>query len=156
MDKIYEGVEMEIKKVEGSYPEEFEKLRGGTFINLYPEKIVTDDESDNYEYYQQFVYELRMDKLEEIARKMEEQILREEKHEALKTLVVTTKNGNVFDANLDARVNMNSAISASETSGKTESAWKLADNTVKTITLEELKEAHALAILAVGEIVTKG
>jgi hypothetical protein len=31
---------MEIKQVEGSYPEEFEYLRNGTFINLYPPKII--------------------------------------------------------------------------------------------------------------------
>ena len=29
---------MEIKQVEGSYPKEFEYLRNGTFINLYPTK----------------------------------------------------------------------------------------------------------------------
>ena len=54
MDKIYEGVEMEIKKVQGAFPEEFEKLRGGTFINLYPTKVVPEEENDNYEYYQYF------------------------------------------------------------------------------------------------------
>ena len=43
---------MEIKKVEGSFPQEFEELRGGTFINLYPVK--KDGDGDNYEYFQCF------------------------------------------------------------------------------------------------------
>ena len=52
---------MEIKQVEGSYPEEFEYLRNGTFINLYPtknNKIDKDNEGANnnlYTYYQTFV-----------------------------------------------------------------------------------------------------
>ena len=45
---------MEIRKVQGAFPEEFEKLRGGTFINLYPTKVVSKEENDNYEYYQYF------------------------------------------------------------------------------------------------------
>lgn len=43
---------MEIKKVEGSFPQEFEELRGGTFINLHPVK--KDGDGDNYEYFQCF------------------------------------------------------------------------------------------------------
>ena len=45
---------MEIKKVQGAFPEEFEKLRGGTFINLHPTKVISEEENDNYEYYQYF------------------------------------------------------------------------------------------------------
>ena len=52
---------MEIKQVEGSYPKEFEYLRNGTFINLYPtknNKPDKDNEGTNnnlYTYYQTFV-----------------------------------------------------------------------------------------------------
>lgn len=49
---IHQGEKMEIKKVEGSFPQEFEELRGGTFINLYPVK--KDGDGDNYEYFQCF------------------------------------------------------------------------------------------------------
>lgn len=62
-------------------------------------------------------------------------------------------NGHVFDANETARTNMMAAILAAELIGKTEESWKLADNSVVVVTLAQLKEALALAIQAVGEIV---
>ena len=52
---------MEIKKVEGSYPVEFEELRGGTFINLYPTKV--DGEGDLYEYWQHFTLRSDVEKV---------------------------------------------------------------------------------------------
>ena len=64
----------------------------------------------------------------------------------LATLTVTTSNGNVFDATLEARQNMADAIIASSTLGSTTTAWRMADNSEVLITLDELKEAHALAI----------
>lgn len=72
---------------------------------------------------------------------------------ALSTLTVTTSNGNTFDGNETARNNMMSAILSADLVGSTEDEWKLADNTTKVITLDELKEALALAIQKVGEIV---
>lgn len=71
----------------------------------------------------------------------------------LNSLTVTTTNGNTFDGNETARVNMTSAILASEVIGKTEDTWKLADNTSVVITITELKEALALSIQEVGRIV---
>lgn len=62
-------------------------------------------------------------------------------------------NGHVFDANETARTNMMAAILSAELIGKTEESWKLADNSVVLVTLAQLKEALALAIQAVGEIV---
>ena len=56
---------MEIKKVQGAFTEEFEKLRGGTFINLYPVKL--DGDGDNYEYWQHFTL---MDDVEKIKAEM--------------------------------------------------------------------------------------
>ena len=41
---------------------------------------------------------------------------------------------------------MADAILISESTGNTESIWRLADNTDKTITIAELREAHALAL----------
>jgi hypothetical protein len=77
-----------------------------------------------------------------------------EKVEQLSTLVVTTSQGNIFDGNETARLNMVSAIQSAELLGQISSNWKLADNTVKKISLNELKEALALSIQKVGEIVT--
>jgi len=72
---------------------------------------------------------------------------------ALQTITVTTSSGNIFDGNESARINMVSVIAVADIAGITEKQWKLADNTVKLITLAELKEALLLAILAVGEII---
>lgn len=77
------------------------------------------------------------------------------KMEQLNTLVVTTSQGNIFDGNETARNNMLSAITSADIIGKTEEEWKLADNTIKVVSLQELKEALALAIQQVGLIVRK-
>ena len=76
------------------------------------------------------------------------------KVEALNTITVTTSTGKVFDGNETARLNMLSAITAAGIVGQNSANWKLADNTVATVTLDELKQALALAIQRVGEIVT--
>ena len=76
-----------------------------------------------------------------------------EKELRLSHIVVTTSNGNVFDGNESARINMTSAIMSAELINKTEEYWKLADNSTKLITLDELKEALALSIQEVGNIV---
>ena len=76
------------------------------------------------------------------------------KVEQLNTLVVTTSQGNIFDGNETARLNMVSAIQSADLLGQISNNWKLADNTVKEISLNELKEALALSIQKVGEIVT--
>ncbi|MDN5054436.1 hypothetical protein [Aliarcobacter butzleri] len=76
------------------------------------------------------------------------------KVEQLNTLVVTTSQGNIFDGNETARLNMVSAIQSADLLGQISNNWKLADNTVKEISLNELKEALALSIKKVGEIVT--
>ena len=76
-----------------------------------------------------------------------------EKALRLSQLVVTTTNGNVFDGNETARNNMMSAIMSAELINKTEEYWKLADNSTKLVSLDELKEALALSIQEVGNIV---
>jgi hypothetical protein len=75
------------------------------------------------------------------------------KSDLLASITVTTQSGNTFDGNETARNNMMSAIMAADIIGQTESDWKLANNTVAHITLDELKEALALSIQRVGEIV---
>ena len=75
------------------------------------------------------------------------------KNVRLNSIVVTTTNGNVFDGNETARNNMISAIVSAELINKTEEYWKLADNSTKLVSLDELKEALALSIQEVGNIV---
>ena len=78
---------------------------------------------------------------------------RAEKRAALDSIIVVTKSGKSFDGNETARVNMLSAITASEISGQTEAGWKLADNTLAMVNVSEIKEALALSIMRVGQIV---
>lgn len=75
------------------------------------------------------------------------------KNELIARLAVTTQSGKKFDADEVARGRMLSAIQAAEFLGIDESEWKLADNSKQIITLDELKEAHALAIQALGQVV---
>lgn len=75
------------------------------------------------------------------------------KIEIIAKLTVTTQSGKVFDADETARGRMLSAIQAADFLGVNESEWKLADNSKEVITLDELKEAHALAIQALGQVV---
>ena len=143
---------MELKKVVGSEPSRFEKLRGGTFINVSKKEIEV-GENTLWEYYQLFTTELDEDRLIVIAKGIEESVLKQAKTDALNSITVTTKNGNTFDGNETARGNMTSAILASEVIGKTEDIWKLANNTSEVIAIDELKEALALSIQEVGRIV---
>ncbi len=143
---------MELKKVTGSEPSRFEKLRGGTFINVSKKEIEV-GESTLWEYYQLFTTELDEDRLEVIAKGIEESVLKQAKADALNSITVTTTNGNTFDGNETARGNMTSAILSAEVIGKTEDTWKLADNTSAVIAITELKEALALSIQEVGRIV---
>ena len=64
----------------------------------------------------------------------------------LETLTVTTTNGNTFDADNQARLDMQNAITASDFVGATETTWRMADDNEVLIELSELKEALALAI----------
>ena len=58
---------MEIKNVIGdNSPEVFEKLQGGTLINVQVEEVVTEDEVIKYSYKQLFTTETNEEKLEKI------------------------------------------------------------------------------------------
>ena len=62
---------MEIKKVIGdNSPEVFEKLQGGTLINVQVEEVITEDEVVKYSYKQLFTTETNEDKLENIKTRM--------------------------------------------------------------------------------------
>lgn len=78
------------------------------------------------------------------------QLVKQLRDEKISKLIVTTVSGKVFDADEKSRQRMADAILASETTGLPETQWKLADNTVSVVTYTELREAHALALQALG------
>lgn len=80
--------------------------------------------------------------------------LKELKQAAKSALTVTTQSGKVFDGNESARNNMLSAIQAGSFLNQESSYWKLADNTVVEVAIEELQEALTLSIQKCGSIVT--
>ena len=58
---------MEIKNVIGdNSPEVFEKLQGGTLVNVQVEEVVTEEEVVKYSYKQLFTTETNVDKLEKV------------------------------------------------------------------------------------------
>ena len=81
---------------------------------------------------------------------------RQAKELALSTITVTTTSGKVFDGREKDVSLMSGAIQAAEVLGLSEHQWKLHDNTVAVVTLAELKEALALAMVAIGTLKVGG
>lgn len=129
-------------------PDKVQVIGNKTYLNLDIKGISYSDENGNgvsmFEY-MQFKFPNSVSN---------EVLLKTEKEYKLQTIVVTTQNGNTFDGNETARNNMLSAITSAEFVGKTEEYWKLADNSTVLVQLPELKEALALSIQEVGNIVT--
>ena len=71
---------------------------------------------------------------------------------AIETMTVTIENGKEFDATEIARINMMSAVMSAEFMKLTETTWRLADNTETLVTLDELKEAVAVALATFGAL----
>lgn len=125
----------------------------GRFINILLDTIVDEYENVLYKYEQIEIDRFASDEAVVIAvEKLKKEIARKSKVATLSTITVEV-NGKVFDGNETARVNMNNAILVAGLVGQTEAEWKLADNTVAVVTLEEIKQALALSIQRVGEIV---
>jgi hypothetical protein len=82
-----------------------------------------------------------------------QQIATQAKIEALASVKVTTTSGNTFDGRDIDQQRMVSAILSSSVLNITETEWKLADNSRITVTIDELKEALALSIQAIGKII---
>ena len=57
-----------------------------------------------------------------------------------------------FDANERSRNLISQAVNASETLGMSTTSWKMADNTWKEVTLNQLREASAVGLVRHGEI----
>ena len=68
---------LELKKVTGSEPAKYEKLRGGTFINVLPTIVVLEDNTEMYEYYQMFTFESDTDRLQKLSEAMVIQVCKE-------------------------------------------------------------------------------
>ena len=70
----------------------------------------------------------------------------------LEKLSVKISTSKVFDANLEARQNLADAIIAADFLKIDKTKWRMFDNSEAIVTLDELKEAHALAILEYAKI----
>jgi hypothetical protein len=124
------------------------------YINIYIETITnTDNYSVSYKYEQVEVDKSTCEEAIAITvDKVKKRLAKETKVVALDTIIVEV-NGKVFDGNDKARLNILSAIQASQVVNMESTYWKLADNTVAEVTVEELKEALVLSIQRTGEIV---
>ena len=65
---------------------------------------------------------------------------------------VTTSTGKVFDGDEKSQDRMVRAIQIASITGQTTTNWKLADNSIVMVTLEELKEALTLAGQEMSEL----
>lgn len=67
------------------------------------------------------------------------------KERLVSRIKVTTSTGKVFDGDEKSQERILRAINIATITGDTTTQWKMADNTIIEVTLEELKEAIALA-----------
>lgn len=65
------------------------------------------------------------------------------RNEQVRNITVITKNGNTFDGDEDSQNRLSRAVSSSDVGEST--LWKLANNSIETVSHEELKEALRLA-----------
>lgn len=101
-------------------------------------------------------YQKYLDALKPTTEEIEAQnlsLLKLKKENELNNIKVTTTAGNEFDGNETARNNMVSAVLASDITGITTNNWKLADNSIKEVSVDEIKEALTLSIKRAGEII---
>ena len=83
------------------------------------------------------------------------EILREKKRTRqtiVDAITVETSTGKIFDGNEDAQRRLNNAISAAAITGAASCTWVLANNIPTEVTLDEIKEAFALAFQTMGAV----
>ena len=68
-----------------------------------------------------------------------------QRENSVSKIAVTTTFGKTFDGDEKSQDRMLRAINIAVIAGQTETEWKLADNTIVMVTLDELKEALTLA-----------
>jgi len=103
------------------------------------------------EEYKQWLSEGNIPEPEFTQAELEAKVQMEAKAERLKqleVLTVTTTNGNTFDANNQARLDMSNGIQVGEILNVTQTVWRMADDTEMLIQIAELKEALAKALQA--------
>ena len=146
---------LDIKKVTGSEPVRYEKLRGGTLVNVLAKEVQIED-GTQWEYWQTFTTEVNAERLDLIASSVEAEIAAEAKAEALSNMTVEV-GGKIFYADAESRVDVQAAIANAGKLGQTSTLWKLAEefegSRVVNVTLEELEEVSRLALVTKGEIV---
>lgn len=127
----------------------------GYLINNSLSFMIADENSELLDSVKQWLAEGNEPEAEFSAEELESQrvaSLKQAKKIALDNIVVDV-DGKLFDGNETARLNIMSAIQASELFELNETGWKLADNTAVLVNLAELKMALALSIEEVGRIV---
>lgn len=75
------------------------------------------------------------------------------KKQKLQDLKVITINGNSFDGDESSRNSMMSAIQSATILNISEIQWKLSDNSIVLVGMDELKEALALSIQETGKLI---
>lgn len=63
----------------------------------------------------------------------------------ISNIIVTTTSGKMFDGDEKSQERMLRAINIASITGQATTQWKLADNSIVEVTLDELKEALSLA-----------
>lgn len=86
---------------------------------------------------------------------IEEYLFRTQRAAAVNSITVEV-DGLVFDGDEQSQRRMLAAIHASEDAGITSTIWRLADNTEAVVTVEQIRQAHSLAIIEQGKLWTKG
>lgn len=126
------------------HPEHIEMLRSK--LAEYGTETTAEDETMIAECITNFVMPTEAE-LEAYAKEQAEVQAKADREIALSTMVVTTQSGKVFDADVQARLNISNAIMVSDAVGVTETVWRLADNSEVLVTVAELREALMLALI---------
>lgn len=86
---------------------------------------------------------------------IDEYLFRTQRSAAVNSITVEV-DGLVFDGDEQSQRRMLAAIHASEDAGIESTIWRLADNTEAAVTVEQIRQAHSLAIIEQGKLWTKG
>lgn len=136
------------------YPQPREYLQGKILANFNVKENINDEGVVSYSYDQlRFDTYFQEEVIEKEIAKALVEIKKQERDYAIDNVIVTTAAGNKFNGEDKSQGRMTSALLAAEVLGKTEENWKMADGTIKLISIEELKEALALSILEVGRLI---
>lgn len=85
---------------------------------------------------------------------IDEYLFRVVRFNAVRSITVEVE-GLVFDGDEDSQRRMLAAIHASEDAGITQTIWRLANNSQVAVNVEQLRAAHAAAIIEQGKLWTK-